>query len=127
MKATPVRQAWEVFLPFFVVALIGCTTNITPPSGPTGTEVCFDPAPIRLPGWDSELGDILCDWGVRLRSGDNSAPIIHTDDMCFNIPSAYSVGDEITIHVFSGLGFACELNTEGVQGLSLYGSFIVSD
>ena len=127
MKSIGSRKSRAFCSLLFVVGLVGCTTNITPPSGPAGTEVCFDPAPIRWPGWVPELGDILCEWGVRLRLDDNFTLIIHTDDKCFNIPSWYSIGDEITIHVFSGLGFACELNTEGVPWLTLYGSFLVTE
>ena len=73
-----------------LVALSGCSpgpTSIDPPSGPVGTEVCFDPAP---PLFETYLGE-TCGWFVRVGM-DPAVPALYdyvgyVRDNCFEIPS----------------------------------------
>ena len=119
-----------------VGGFIGCTTNITPPSGPVGTEVCFDPAPITL----FQLGGdeiYPCGWFVDFESEDD-AICGYTYETCIQIPSDppyFSPGEEILITITGDTGyglFKCGFidffdDTDWVPGFKLYGSFLVTE
>lgn len=133
------RRLWAVCsVLLFALGLLGCTTNITPPSGPVGTEVCFSPAPFTWFGTDGgmEYELFLCPWHVTLTLHRDGSYLhyIPTDGQCFNIPasteyptpSVVSAGDEFTVEVYGAMGFACEPWFQGSL-LSLYGHFVVTE
>ena len=111
-----------LFSALFVVGLVGCTTNITPPSGPIGTEVCFDPAPFRF---IDATGSELCGWSVWMEAADTSLlEVGTTDDKCFNIPATCSAGLEYTVMVAGKWGPGC---AKYFPDSRLYGSFVVTE
>lgn len=126
MEATVGRDLRRAVLVVFAAGLIGCTTNITPPSGPVGTEVCFDPAPFTS---IDQLSGALCPWDVVLWPDDDlhALPKIYSDDKCFNIPSACLVGHEYTIQVSGRWGLGCDVSFQPAQWLSVWGSFVVTE
>jgi hypothetical protein len=125
MEKVPVRRLWTVCsILLFAVGLVGCTTNITPPSGPVGTEVCFNPAPFTF--IDYQTGQ-LCPWILWFRLPDEPSfrPYpIYTDNKCFTIPSDYPFG-EYTVTVAGQMGLGCDIHFAGQ--FPLYGSFTVTE
>jgi len=124
MENVAIRRLWAVCsMLLFAVGLVGCTTNITPPSGPVGTEVCFDPAPFTFVDYQTLQ---LCPWIVLFELPDepsfNPYPIF-PDDKCFTIPSDYPVG-EYTVAVAGQMGLGCDL-TMWVYGA--HGIFTVTE
>ena len=110
MEKVAVRRLWTVCsILLFAVGLVGCTTNITPPSGPVGTEVCFDPAPFTF--IDPTPPGELCPWIVSFDLPDEPSfrPYpIYTDNTCFTIPSDYPVG-EYNVAVAGQMGLGCDI------------------
>jgi hypothetical protein len=120
-----IRRLWTVCsILLFAVGLIGCTTNFTPPSGPVGTEVCFDPAPFTFVDYTSGQ---LCPWIVLFEIPDepsfNPYPIF-PDDKCFTIPSDYPVG-EYTVAVAGQMGLNCDITLWWPYGA--HGIFTVTE
>lgn len=113
------------------IALVGCTTNITPPSGPVDTEVCFDPAPITGTQ-DNPVGEPLpCGWWVYFHSGD-TVVADYTFETCVDIPPEFSPGDEIFIRIngdWGGIKCAYDwfASVPWVPGFTLFGDFVVTD
>ncbi len=112
-----------------VMVLAGCTTNITPPSGPAGTEVCFDPAPPR-----SQWVGGACGWYIDLKLDEATVSTDYTYEQCFTIPSQLSPGDELLVEVtgdWSGAWFGCEEYKYEVPGLlplyEYFGAFLVTE
>ena len=132
MGAGTGRRLWAFCSIVLIAALIGCTTNITPSSGPVGTEICFDPAPIRGDGYvGGEL--ITCGWWVYFLSGDTLGST-YTYENCVDIPTQFSPGDEISITINGdwGGGLKCEwidyyTDIPWVPGYKLFGSFVVTE
>ena len=125
VEKVAVRQLWTVCsVLLFAVGLVGCTTNITPPSGPVGTEVCFNPAPFT---WiEYETGQ-LCPWKVWFDLPDEPSFMpspISTDNKCFTIPSDYPVG-EYAVTVAGQMGLGCDIHF--VWPLDVYGIFTVTE
>ncbi len=123
-------RAWLVLLS--IALCMGCTTNLTPPSGPVGTEVCFDPAPIN--GWAFGAGDehIPCGWWVYFDSGDVQGSA-YTYEPCVEIPEYFAPGDEISIRINGDEGgIKCSWvdvfqRIPWVPGYTLFGSFSVTE
>jgi hypothetical protein len=119
MEKATIRRLWAVCsILLFAVGLVGCTTNITPPSGPVGTEVCFDPAPFTFVAYQTYQ---LCPWTVLFRFPDEPSFLpdpIPTDDQCFTLPYDYPVG-EYTVAVAGRMGLNCDLIlwSSGAQGI----------
>ncbi len=79
------------------VGLVGCTVNVTPPSGPVDTELCFDPMPRTLYQRGSS-GPINCGWWIDFESpGKEVHDYIY--DNCVTLPSDFSAGDEVSITI----------------------------
>ena len=125
---------WWAFCAIILIAtLAGCTTNVTPPSGPAGTEVCFDPAPITFPDLYGEIvGD--CGWWVDFQSSDEHDHT-YTYERCVTIPPQFLPGDLIFMTVTGDTAdgfFKCKFvdffqDILWVPGFKLFGSFVVTE
>lgn len=130
MDTLTTRRSWalgSVFL--FAVGLVACTTNITPASGPAGTEVCFEPAPPRYVDFGT-----ACGWYIDLKLGETTKSTDYTYNQCFTIPSQFSPDDELLVVVtgdWSGSWFGCEEYRYEVPGLldlyQYHGTFLVTE
>lgn len=124
MGARVGRGLWTFFSIVLVAGVVGCTTNLTPPSGPPGKEVCFDPAPFTWFGAEGEF----CGWRVALwYDATTSYPgPIFADGNCFTIPTSCSVGDEFLVQV-SGATFMGCISFQPLWYLSAFGHFTVTE
>jgi hypothetical protein len=132
MKSISRRKLMAFCWLLFVIGLLGCTTNITPPSGPAGTEVCFDPAPIAGTQFNPGGDPLPCGWWVYFQSGDTSGST-YTWESCVDIPEHFVPGDEIFIRINGDDGgIKCHWVDEfqlfpWVPGYTLFGSFVVTE
>ena len=124
-----VRLKLLLFSILILLGLAGCTTDVSPPSGPVETEVCFHPAPPT--SWDSGG---TCGWFIELQLDETTLSYDYTYDRCFTIPSRFSPGDEILVEVtgdWSQPGFKCELYKLEVPSLlylyQYHGTFLVTE
>jgi hypothetical protein len=117
-----------------IVTLVGCTTNVTPPSGPVGTEVCFDPMPTTAYQDGGGHPVIDCGWWVDFQSG-LEAVHIYTYEECLPVPEVFSPGEDLRIAVTGDTAqgnFKCDWIDyfellPGVPGWKLHGYFLVTD
>ena len=133
MKIEAAGSKRMFFLILIVAGLIGCTTNIPPPSGPSETEVCFDPAPPTGFGGGG-LFD-RCGWFIELQVDGDTRWSRYTENQCFTIPSlTFFPEEEISVEVtgdWGQIGFKCGFQkVELPELLSLYqyyGTFLVTE
>ena len=125
MERVAIRRLWAVCsILLFAVGLVGCTTNITPPSGPVGTEVCFDPAPFTFV---DDVERTPCPWHVWMETpdGESFIEVGETYDKCFDIPAECLVGREYTVTVAGKWSIGCSLYFP--YPAAFYGSFVVTE
>ena len=103
-----------------VLFMVGCTTNIEPPTGPVGTVVTFDPPPSTY-----FCGpDPLNQYWVEMSVGGELRATACITEMSFEIPDTFVPGEEISIKIWStqtfyGCGLTC--------GDFVNGSFLVTE
>jgi hypothetical protein len=131
MKIEAAGSKW-LFLSILIVAgLTGCTTNISPPSGPSETRVCFNPAPPT--GFGGQLD--RCGWFVELQRDGERRWSRYTENQCFTIPSlTFFPGEEISVEVtgdWGQTGFKCGFQKVELPELlflyQYYGTFLVTE
>ena len=129
------RRSWTLSSMVLVATLVGCTTNVTPPSGPVGTEICFDPMP--LTDYQYGIGDTVidCGWWVDFQSGLKVVRT-YTWEECLPVPEDFSPGEELRVAVTGDTAqfshFKCQWIDyyellPGVPGWKLHGYFLVTD
>ena len=130
MKVEDTNSKWLFLWILIMAGLAGCTTDISPPSGPVETEVCFDPAP------PTGFNDFLrsCGWFIELQLDGTTQSWDYTYDQCFTIPSTFSPGDDIFVEVTGDWGstwIKCGFDKLEIPGLlylyQYYGTFLVTE
>ena len=135
---TSLQSSFALLLLVLCLGICGCSpepTNIDPPSGPAGTQVCFNPTPPRFVG----VTGGTCGWYVVLASHSGYDTAFHrfyAYENCFEMtPDEFSAGDVVTVEVhpdwYAGLfAYWCDaafpqppLDRLGV----LHGTFIVTE
>ena len=134
MKTRTMSRLWILGLILFAAGSVSCTTNVTPPSGPVGTEICFDPMPNTA--YQSGGGDTVtdCGWWVDFQSG-LKAVRTYTREECLPVPEDFSPGEDLRVAVTGDTAqgnFKCEWIDyyellPGVPGWKLHGYFLVTE
>jgi hypothetical protein len=134
MEKVAIRRLWAVFSVVLIATLVGCTTNVTPPSGPVGTEICFAPMPTTK--YQEGSGDTIidCGWWVDFQSGLKVVRT-YTYEECLPVPEDFSPGKELRVAVTGDTGeggLKCQWIDyyqllPGVPGWKLHGYFLVTD
>lgn len=118
-----------------IATLLGCTTNVTPPSGPVGTEICFDPMPSTSYQYGSGDTIIDCGWWVDFQSG-STAVRTYSYEECVTVPGDFSPGEDLRVAVTGDLAEGAHFKCQwidyyellpGVPGWKLHGYFLVTD
>ncbi len=137
IKTSPYPPS-SLLLAVLLAGICGCSpepTEIDPPSGPVGTQVCFNPTPPRFVGVTGET----CGWYVVLTSHsgyDTAFDRFYTYENCFELPSGeFFAGDVVTVEVhpdwYAGLAaYWCDaaFPQPPLDGLGvLYGTFLVTE
>jgi hypothetical protein len=137
-KMRTTRRWWAFYSILVAAALVGCETTVIPPSGPVGTEICFDPMPNTAyqPGYPGEVID--CGWWVEFR-GDLQAGFktvsTYTWEECLPVPDDFLPGDQLRVTVTGDTGygyFKCQWIDyfqffPGVPRWKLTGYFLVTE